>query len=137
MDYTLILIAVALAVFVFFQFRSSKKRQKEAAERLASLLPGVEVMTNFGLYGTLVSIDEEENIALVEIAPKTIVKLHRQVILKAVEPEVPVEAEAEAVEEAGPELNTSNAVPLAEPEYGERTTPAKKPNRKKSAQDSE
>lgn len=137
MDYTLILIAVALAVFVFFQYRSSKKRRKEAEERLASLLPGVEVMTNFGLYGKLVSIDEEDNVALVEIAPKTVVKVHRQVILKAVEPEAPVEADVEAVEETGPELNTSNATPLAEPEYGERTTPAKKSARKKSASDSE
>lgn len=134
MDYTLILLAVVLAVFVFFQFRSSKKRQKEAAERLATLLPGVEIMTNFGLYGTLVSIDEEENIALVEIAPKTIVKLHRQVILKAVEPVIPEAAEVEALEgdAAGPELNTSNAIPLADPEYGERTTPAKKPRKKTS-----
>lgn len=137
MDYTLILIAVALAVFVFFQFRSSKRRRKEAEERLASLLPGVEVMTNFGLYGKLVSIDEEDNVALVEIAPKTIVKLHRQVILKAVEPEAPAETEVEAAEETGPQLNASNAIPLSEPEYGERTTPAKKPARKKSAQDSE
>lgn len=136
MDYTLILIAVALAVFVFFQFRSSKRRQKEAAERLASLLPGVEVMTNFGLYGTLVSVDEEENVALVEIAPKTIVKVHRQVILKAVEPVVPDEAADEAAE-SGPQLNTSSAVPLEEPEFGERTTPAKKSTRRKSAPDSE
>lgn len=134
MDYTLILIAVVLAVFVFFQFRSSRKRQKDAAERLATLLPGVEVMTNFGLYGTLVSIDEEENIAFVEIAPKTIVKMHRQVILKAVEPVVPAETEVEAVDESGPELNTSTAVPMSEPEYGERT---KKQPRKKPASDSE
>lgn len=137
MDYTLILIAVVLAAFVFFQYRNSKKRQRETAERLASLLPGVEVMTNFGLYGTLVSIDEEENIALVEIAPKTIVKLHRQVILKAVEPEIPEPVADEEPETAGPELNTSKAIPLAEPEYGERTTEAKKPSRRKNAQDSE
>ncbi len=132
MDYTLILIAVALAVFVFFQFRSSKRRQKEAAERLASLLPGVEVMTNFGLYGTLVSVDEEENVAFVEIAPKTIVKVHRQVILKAVEPVVPEET---VDEQDGPQLNTSSAVPLEDPEFGERTTPAKKSTRRKSAPD--
>lgn len=133
MDYTLILIAVALAVFVFFQFRSSKRRQKEAAERLASLLPGVEVMTNFGLYGTLVSVDEEENVAFVEIAPKTIVKVHRQVILKAVEPVVPEETVDDAVDgQDGPQLNTSSAVPLEDPEFGERTTPAKKSTRRKS-----
>jgi preprotein translocase subunit YajC len=131
-DITLILIAVVLAVFIFFQYRSSKKRQRDAAERLATLLPGVEVMTNFGLYGTLVSIDEDENLAFVEIAPKTVVKLHRQVLLKAVDPVVP-EDEA-VVTEDGPELNTSSSTPMAEPEYGERT---KKPARKKPAADSE
>ncbi len=132
MDYTLILIAVVLAVFVFFQFRSSKRRQREAAERLATLLPGVEVMTNFGLYGTLKSIDEDENMAFVEIAPKTVIKLHRQVLLKAVDPVVPEEP-GETVE-PGPELNTSSSAPMSEPEFGERT---KKPTRKKPASDSE
>lgn len=129
MDYTLILIAVALAVFVFFQFRSSKRRQKEAAERLASLQPGVEVMTNFGLYGTLVSVDEEENIALVQIAPKTVVKLHRQVLLKAVEPVV--------AEESTSDTDETQDGPQGEPEFGERTTPPKKSTRRKSAPDAE
>ncbi|HNP16460.1 MAG: preprotein translocase subunit YajC [Micrococcales bacterium] len=132
MDYTLILIAVVLAVFVFFQYRSSKKRQRDAAERLATLLPGVEVMTNFGLYGTLVSIDEDDNMAYVEVAPKTVIKLHRQVLLKAVDPVVPEEPTEDA--KSGPELNTSSSTPMTEPEFGERT---KKPNRKKPSADSE
>ncbi|HMM81822.1 MAG TPA: preprotein translocase subunit YajC [Terrimesophilobacter sp.] len=132
MDYTLILIAVVLAVFIFFQYRSSKKRQRDAAERLATLLPGVEVMTNFGLYGTLVSIDEDDNMAYVEVAPKTVIKLHRQVLLKAVDPVVPEEPTEDA--EAAPELNTSSSTPMAEPEFGERT---KKPTRKKPSADSE
>jgi len=135
MDYTLILIAAALAVFVFFQYRSSKKRQKEAAERLDTLVPGAEVMTNFGLYGTLVSIDEEENLAFVEVAPKTVIKIHRQVLLKAVDPVVP--EEPEEAEAAAPELNQSSAKPMTEPEFGERTSSAKKAPRKKPAADSE
>lgn len=138
MDYTLILIAVALAAFVFFQFRSSKKRQRDAAERLETLVPGAEVMTNFGLYGTLVSIDEEQNIAYVEISPKNVVKLHRQVLLKAVEPVVPDEPEeVEDSAESAPELNTSNATPMTEPEYGERANGTKKSERKKPTSDSE
>ena len=133
MDPTLILIALVLVVFVVFQFRSAKRRKKEAEERIATILPGVEVMTNFGLYGKLVSIDEDDNVALVEIAPKTIVKIHRQAILKAVDPVIP-EAISDDVETAGPELNTSNAVPMDEPEFGERT---KKSPRKKPTSDSE
>lgn len=147
MDYTLILIAVALAVFVFFQYRSSKRRQREAAERLESLVPGVEVMTNFGLYGTLVSMDDEENLAFIEIAPKTIVKVHKQVVLKAVEQDTPDEEAEESVErtegsdaEGADEkanIDGSQEAPVDEPEFGERTKGTKKPARKKSGSDSE
>lgn len=129
MDPTLILIALVLVVFIVFQFRSAKKRQRDAAQRTSTIVPGVEVMTNFGLYGKLISIDEEDNVALVEIAPKTVVKIHRQAILKAVELPVPEDA-PDDTESAKPELNTSNAVPMDEPEFGERTkkTPRKKPS---------
>src|SRR5690554_6487859 len=123
-DMTLILIAVALAAFIFFQFRSSRKRQRETEERQSQIVPGVEIMTNFGLYGTVVSIDEDENIALVEVAPGTVMKMHRQVIMKAVEE--PVAAEPVIDEDgvdAGPQLNTSNAIPLGDPEFGERVDP--------------
>lgn len=90
MDPMLIILGVVLVGFIFLQVRNSRKRSAEAEERTRSLIPGVEVMTNFGLYGTLISIDEDENLAFVEIAPGTTVKLHRQVILKAVEEELPV-----------------------------------------------
>jgi preprotein translocase subunit YajC len=131
MDYTLILIAIALAVFVFFQFRSSRKRQKETAERQASIVPGVEIMTNYGLYGKLIDLDEENNIALIETTPGTVLKIHRQTILKAVDDEVP--AVEETPEAAAPsiQLNTDNAIQVGEPEFGERVNPdEKKPVRR-------
>lgn len=125
-----ILIAVALAVFIFFQFRTSRKRAKQAAERQASILPGVEIMTNYGLYGKLIDLDEENNIALIETTPGTVLKVHRQTILKAVEDEVP-EAATETSEEApAAELNADHAIPAGEPQFGERVqAPAKKPAR--------
>lgn len=134
MDPTFILIAVALAAFVFFQFRSAKRRKAEAEERVASIIPGVEVMTQSGIFGTLVSMDNDENFAYVEIAPNVIIKLHSQAIRNAVTPDV--EEPEDDADEAGPELNTSSAVPMAEsePEFGER---AKKPSRKKPSEDSE
>lgn len=136
-DPTFILIAVALAAFVFFQFRSAKRRKAEAEERMASIVPGVEVMTQSGIFGTLVSTDEEENVAFVEIAPKVVVKFHTQAIRNAVVPPAPEEPAVDT-EAAEPELNASSPTPLAEPEsepeFGERT---KKPSRKKPASDSE
>ncbi|WP_349898000.1 preprotein translocase subunit YajC [Parafrigoribacterium soli] len=126
-----ILIAVALAVFIFFQFRSSRKRAKQAEERQATIVPGAEIMTNYGLYGTLIDLDEESNIALIETTPGTVLRIHRQTILKAVDDETP-DAVAGDASDAAPEaeLNTDHAIAAGEPEFGERIEPApKKPAR--------
>ncbi len=143
MDPTFLLIAAVLAVFIFMQFRSAKRRKTEAETRLSTIVPGVEVMTVSGIFGTLVSIDEEENFAFVEIAPKVIIKLHTQSIRHAVTPPEVEEPADESLElddsdESAPELNESSAVPMTEPEsepkFGERT---KKSPRKKPTSDSE
>lgn len=125
-----ILIAVAIAVFIFFQFRSSRKRAKDAAERQSTIVPGVEIMTNYGLYGTLIDLDEDTNIALIETTPGTILKIHRQTILKAVEDEVATPEADEAVDAPEAELNADHAIAVGEPEFGERVEPStKKPSR--------
>ncbi|WP_394771094.1 preprotein translocase subunit YajC [Lacisediminihabitans sp.] len=133
-DPTLILIAVALAVFVFFQFRSSRKRAKETAARQAAIGVGVEIMTNYGLYGTILSIDEDTNVALIETTPGTVLKIHRQTILKVADYAQPEETDTEAVVEDEPaeiQLNEDNAIVAGEPEFGERLEPeVKKPVRK-------
>ncbi|HEY0259791.1 MAG TPA: preprotein translocase subunit YajC [Lacisediminihabitans sp.] len=120
-DITLILIAVALVLFVFFQFRTSRKRAKETAARQAAIGPGVEIMTNYGLYGTVISIDEDTNVALIESTPGTVLKIHRQTILKVVEEETPV-VEEEPTQTA--QLNQDNAIVAGEPEFGERIDPS-------------
>jgi preprotein translocase subunit YajC len=125
-----ILIAVALAVFIFFQFRSSRKRAKQAEERQATIVPGVEIMTNYGLYGTLIDLDEDTNIALIETTPGTVLKIHRQTILKAVEDETPAAAAESSEDAPAVELNTDHAIQSGEPEFGERIEPSeKKPTR--------
>ena len=121
----LILIAVALAVFVFFQFRSSRKRNRETAARQAAIAPGVEIMTNFGLYGTVLSIDEDTNMALIETTPGTVIRIHRQTILKAVEDEV-LEVSATGDDETvapTAELNQDSAIEAGDPQFGERIEP--------------
>jgi preprotein translocase subunit YajC len=126
MDPLTIVMLVVLAGLVFFMFRNSRKRQRDAAALRDKIVPGADVMTNFGLYGKLLSIDEDENIALVETTPGTILKLHRQTIARVVEPTVP-----EPIEDATPELNTDHAISLSEPEYGERIDGSAKPASKK------
>ncbi|MCU1575851.1 MAG: yajC [Leifsonia sp.] len=128
---TIVMLAV-LAVLIFFMFRNNRKRQRDAAELRNKIVPGAEIMTNFGLYGTLLSIDEEENSALVETSPGTVLKLHRQAISRVVEPTVAEPEEStEPAEAPGVELNEDHATPLGAPEYGERidgaaTKPGKK-----------
>ena len=125
-----IVMVVILAALIFFMFRNSRKRQKEQAETRSKMVPGAEVMTNFGLYGTLLSVNEDDNTALVETSPGTVLKVHRQVLARVVEPTTPEPAAADAVS-SEPQLNEDNAIPLSEPEFGERLDDAsKKPGSK-------
>ncbi|MFF1633243.1 preprotein translocase subunit YajC [Leifsonia sp. NPDC058248] len=124
-----IVMVVVLAALIFFMFRNSRKRQKEAAQTRSKMVPGVEVMTNFGLYGTLLSVNEDDNTALIETSPGTVVKVHRQVLARVVEPKAEETTEIEAP--AAAELNEDHAIPLTEPEFGERVDDAsKKPGAK-------
>lgn len=134
MDSTLILLALVFAVFIAFQFYSGKRRKKQAEERATAIVPGAEVMTREGMFGTVVSIDDDANAIYVELAPKVVVKFHSQAIRGAMV--VPIEIEEEEVDDEpeGPQLNSSSATPMeeSEPEFGERT---KKPTRKKPSSD--
>ena len=116
---TLVMLAV-LAVLVFFMFRNGRKRQKDQAALQSQMVAGAEVMTNFGMYGTILSIDEEANKVALEIAPGTVVHLHRQTIARVVEPTV---AETETEVEAA-RLNQDDAIVMGEPEFGQRVTDA-------------
>ena len=71
MDPLTIGMLVILGVLVFFMFRNSRKRKAMQEELAAKIVPGAEVMTNFGLFGTLKSIDEIAKVAELEVSPAT------------------------------------------------------------------
>lgn len=135
-DPFLIIVAVALGLFVFMQFRTAKKRRNEATNLQEKMVPGAEIMTNYGLYGTVVSINDETNEALIETTPGTVLRIHRQTILKIVEDDVVAEDDAvvpedDAVVEAEETPVVEEVAPQAAPEFGERLEePKKKPVRK-------
>jgi len=133
---------VLIAVFVlliFFMFRNSRRNKAKAEELRSQIVPGAEVMTNFGLFGTLISIDEFTNVAELEVSPGNIVRVHRQTVAKVVTEET-TEGTPRSVEEAMEianreyELNKDNAEPVGDPEFGERvdTVPEDKPVIKKT-----
>lgn len=133
---------VILAVLVVFMFRNSRKRKAQQEELRSAIVPGKQVMTNFGLFGTLKSVDEVTNEAELEVAKGVVIKVHRQTIAKVVEPVEANAGEPRSVEEAMAianreaeerdrvKLNEDSAIPLAEPAYGERVTEPKKPVRR-------
>ncbi|WP_308796640.1 preprotein translocase subunit YajC [Agromyces silvae] len=127
--FTIIMLAI-LAVLIFFMFRNSRKRQADARELQSKVVPGATVMTNFGMFGTITSMDEEENKVELEIAPGTVVTVHRQVVARVVDEVQP-----------GGESVVADTVPdelTAEPEFGQRLDDApadEQPDTKKKSDD--
>jgi preprotein translocase subunit YajC len=143
MDPLTIGMLVILAVLIFFMFRNSRKRKAQQEQLRSQIVPGAEVMTNFGMYGTLKSLDDVSKVAELEIAPGTTIRVHSQTIAKVVnedasDPTAPRSVEEamaianrEAAERERVKLNEDSAIPLGEPAYGQRVSPeAKKPVRR-------
>jgi preprotein translocase subunit YajC len=107
---TLVMLAV-LAVLVFFMFRNGRKRKRDQEALQATMVPGADVMTNFGMYGTIIAIDEEANKVELQIAPGVVVDIHRQTIARVVEPVIATELD-DVEQDSVDEIN--------EPEFGQR-----------------
>lgn len=100
---TLILI-LAFAFLIFMMFRGRKKAQKQQQQLRSQLEPGSEVMTNFGLFGTVLSINADDNKVTLELSPGTTATVHSQAIAKV----VPV-ATAETADQADAPLMEDQA----------------------------
>ncbi len=96
-----------IAVLIFFMFRNGKKRQQAVRDMQENMRPGAEVMLQSGIFGTVVSIDEEANRVTVNSGTSTIV-VHRNAIGQIVTPVVDESIEADA------------AAPDDDPQFGER-----------------
>ncbi|HEX3678205.1 MAG TPA: preprotein translocase subunit YajC [Galbitalea sp.] len=87
MDSSTLLIIVVAVLLIGFMIFSSRRNRKRQADLRSAIVPGVDVMTNFGLFGKLLSIDDATNVAEVETTPGTIIRVHRQTLSKVVSPE--------------------------------------------------
>lgn len=121
-----IALVVVAAVFVLYTVRNSRKNKAKQAEAKSLMVPGVQVMTNFGLFGTLISVDEVSNQAEIEIAPGVITRVHRQTLAKVVtEADTVAGGEPRSVEEAMEIANREEearerAAKSETPAFGER-----------------
>jgi preprotein translocase subunit YajC len=130
----MIILFVAVALFAFWTWRSGRARKAAMEETRSKFVPGAEVMTTAGIYGTIKSVDGD--VINLEIAPKTVIRIHSASVVKLVtadESDAPKSVE-EAMARAAAEQEAREAAEAAqgEPEFGERDAP-KKPARRPAA----
>jgi len=120
-----------LAVLIFFMFRNGQKRKRDQEALQSKVAPGAEVMTNFGLFGTILTIDEDDNKVALEVAPGTVLTVHRQTIARVVDDAaVPAAGDDVIVDES-----TSSTDPLvaSEPVVDVRTDAEKQADAEKKS----
>lgn len=121
---TLVLFGLA-GVMIVFMMVSNNKRKKQAAVTEQKLVPGAEVLTGFGVYGTLISMDRDARKADVEIAPGVIVTIDPRYAGAVVPPVVETVEEAPAVES----IPDDAAALGTKPEFGQRVEDSSKPQK--------
>ncbi len=75
---------LVLLVFVGYLLliRPARKRARATADLQSALSPGDEVMLSSGLFATVVDVQDE--IASVELAPGTVVRVHRGAVTQII-----------------------------------------------------
>ncbi len=102
-----------LAVLLVFMIFNTRKRQKqmkaEQEEKATKTVPGVRVLLQGGIYGTIVSYDPEDldHPASIEVAPGVVIEVHSQAILRIVEDEAVIEEPAADAQVAGDDVIVS------------------------------
>lgn len=101
---SLLLPILLIVVFYFLLIRPQQKQRRQMMEMQQSISPGTRVMTGAGLLGTVVSIDEDKDEVVLEVAPGVTNTYVRRAIVNVVTPP----ASAESTDTA-PTATTSTA----------------------------
>jgi len=76
-------IVLAGAAFYFLIIRPGKKRQQAQAQMSSTLVPGAEIMTTAGVFGTVVTVSDEE--VGIEIAPGVVMRILPAAVARVVQ----------------------------------------------------
>lgn len=76
---------LVMVLLLWLPMRRQKKAQAQIKQKQATMGPGTRVMTSFGLFGTVQSIDRDENKAVLEVSPGTSVTVHTQTVTTVVD----------------------------------------------------
>jgi len=77
MDFNLLIMIAMMALLAWMMFSAQKRQRKQMEELRAmqqSLVPGTQVMTGSGIYGTVVSTDLENNKLQLQIADGVVIR---------------------------------------------------------------
>lgn len=75
-----------LVVIYFLMLRPQMKRQKQQQKMLSELKKGDKVVTNSGMFGTIVGFNEKENIVVLRVGEDTKVEFLKSSIAGQVKP---------------------------------------------------
>jgi preprotein translocase subunit YajC len=78
----ILMIALLFGVMYFMMIRPQQKRRREAEQMQSGVGPGDEVVTIGGLYGTVVSMDDET--VMLEVAPGVQTRYARPAVARVV-----------------------------------------------------
>lgn len=77
-------IVILFVIFYFILIRPQQKRAKEHQSTLDALKPGDTVITNGGIYGTVIKIDD--NVVSLQCSDKVRIKVIKKAISSKVDP---------------------------------------------------
>jgi preprotein translocase subunit YajC len=106
-DFSFLILIVVLLGLMFFMTSRQRKQQREAQAFRTELAPGQEVMTGSGMFGTIVEVDEANDIITIESTPGARTRWLRAAIAKRVD--APTEAATEPATGTATEPATGTA----------------------------
>ncbi|MFC0581102.1 preprotein translocase subunit YajC [Micrococcoides hystricis] len=86
-DFFTIILLVGAGLLLFMMFRKSKNAQAEQVKMRSTLEPGTRVMTQFGLFGEIVSVDSDNSEVILELSPGNFATVHLQTISRVIDAE--------------------------------------------------
>ncbi|HMV15320.1 MAG: preprotein translocase subunit YajC [Chitinophagales bacterium] len=77
---TIIMMGLMFIVFYFFLIRPQSKKAKEAQNFIETLKSGDKVITNSGIHGKIVSVNDEDKTFLIQVDGPTRLKMEKSAI---------------------------------------------------------
>ena len=79
----LTMMVVIFAIMWLFMIRPQQKKQKELQNFRNQITVGTEIITAGGIYGKVTSIDETNNILIVEVSKGVTIRVDRNSVFKS------------------------------------------------------